>query len=118
MDTHDLTRKLQVKNDSKIVMLVADGLGGLPHEVGGQTELEAANTPNLDSLASRSIQGLSTPVLPGIAPGSGPGHLGLFGFGRPKIIIPEPFSRIKGRMRTTRQRDSTTLKQGNQNPKP
>ena len=57
MDTHDLTRKLQVKNDSKIVMLVADGLGGLPHEVGGQTELEAANTPNLDSLASRSVQG-------------------------------------------------------------
>ena len=71
MDTHDLTRKLQVKNDSKIVMLVADGLGGLPHEVGGQTELEAANTPNLDSLASRSVQGLSTPVLPGIAPALG-----------------------------------------------
>lgn len=80
MDTHDLTRKLQVKNDSKIVMLVADGLGGLPHEVGGQTELEAAHTPNLDALASRGIQGLSTPVLPGIAPGSGPGHLGLFGY--------------------------------------
>jgi len=51
MDTHDLTRKLHQKNDSKIIMLVADGLGGLPHEVGGKTELETANTPNLDALA-------------------------------------------------------------------
>ena len=80
MDTHDLTRKLHQKNDSKIIMLVADGLGGLPHEVGGKTELETANTPNLDALARRGIQGLSTPVLPGISPGSGPGHLGLFGY--------------------------------------
>jgi 2,3-bisphosphoglycerate-independent phosphoglycerate mutase len=53
MDTHDLTRKLNTKNNSKIVMLVADGLGGLPHTIGGQTELEAANTPNLDALATR-----------------------------------------------------------------
>lgn len=80
MDTHDLTRKLHTTNHSKIVMLVADGLGGLPHEVGGQTELEAAHTPNLDALAQRGIQGLSHPVLPGISPGSGPGHLGLFGY--------------------------------------
>lgn len=80
MDTHQLTRELHVKNDAKIVMLVADGLGGLPHEVGGPTELEAANTPNLDKLALRGVQGMSIPVLPGISPGSGPGHLGLFGY--------------------------------------
>lgn len=80
MDMHTLTRELQVKNSSKIVMLVADGLGGLPMEPGGKTELEAAKTPNLSALAARGVQGLSIPVKPGIAPGSGPGHLGLFGY--------------------------------------
>ncbi len=77
---HELTRELFVKNDSKIVMLVADGLGGLPLEPGGLTELETARTPNLDALAQRGVQGGSIPVLPGITPGSGPGHLGLFGY--------------------------------------
>jgi 2,3-bisphosphoglycerate-independent phosphoglycerate mutase len=80
MDIHDLTRELQQKNDSKIVMLVADGLGGLPMQPGGLTELESAKTPNLSALAARGVQGASIPVLPGIAPGSGPGHLGLFGY--------------------------------------
>ena len=80
MDIHDLTRDLQVQNDSKIVMLVADGIGGLPVELGGPTELEAATTPNLDALAARGVQAASIPVLPGISPGSGPGHLGLFGY--------------------------------------
>lgn len=79
-DIHNLTRQLQKKNDSKIVLLVADGLGGLPQKPGGKTELETANTPNLDELARRGVLGLSTPVIPGIAPGSGPGHLGLFGY--------------------------------------
>jgi 2,3-bisphosphoglycerate-independent phosphoglycerate mutase len=79
-DLQDLTRKLQRQNDSKIVMLVADGLGGLPIEAGGGTELETAKTPNMDALAKAGTLGLSTPVLPGIAPGSGPGHLGLFGY--------------------------------------
>jgi 2,3-bisphosphoglycerate-independent phosphoglycerate mutase len=77
---HDLIRELAEKNGSKIVMLVADGLGGLPMEAGGKTELETAKTPNLDRLAARGTSGSSLPVLPGITPGSGPGHLGLFGY--------------------------------------
>jgi 2,3-bisphosphoglycerate-independent phosphoglycerate mutase len=80
MDLHDLTRELQQANDSKIVMFVADGLGGLPMTPQGKTELESAKTPNLDALALQGVQGASIPVLPGIAPGSGPGHLGLFGY--------------------------------------
>lgn len=79
-DIQDLMFKLQRENDTKIVLYVADGLGGLQPQPGGKTELEAANTPNLDALAKRGTLGLSTPVLPGITPGSGPGHLGLFGY--------------------------------------
>ncbi len=80
ISTHDLMRQLRESNKSKIVMLVADGLGGLPIEPGGKTELETAKTPTLDRLAAEGTVGLSTPVAPGITPGSGPGHLGLFGF--------------------------------------
>jgi 2,3-bisphosphoglycerate-independent phosphoglycerate mutase len=80
MSMHDVIRGLLEPSKTKIVMLVADGLGGLPIEPGGKTELETARTPNLDALASEGTVGLSTPVAPGIAPGSGPGHLGLFGF--------------------------------------
>jgi 2,3-bisphosphoglycerate-independent phosphoglycerate mutase len=76
----DLIQSLVEKRDSKIVLLVLDGLGGLPMEVGGKTELEAADTPNLDRLARDGICGLQLPVGPGITPGSGPGHLGLFGY--------------------------------------
>lgn len=87
MDQIDLVRSLKTKNDTKIVMFVGDGLGGLPHEPGGMTELEAAKTPNLDDLATRSVQGASIPVKPGISPGSGPGHLGLFGYDPLKYLI-------------------------------
>ncbi len=80
MDMHQLTRELKIRNQSKIVMLVADGLGGLPLTPGGKTELETARTPNLDELARIGVCGLSIPVKPGITPGSGPGHLGLFGY--------------------------------------
>src|SRR6202045_3291060 len=80
MNTHDLIRGLREPNDSKIVLLVADGLGGLPVEMGGKPELESARTPNLDACVREGVCGLTIPVLPGITPGSGPGHLGLFGY--------------------------------------
>lgn len=87
MDPHSITRQLFVKNSSKIVMYVADGLGGLPHTPDGKTELESANTPNLDALAKQGLQGGSIPVMPGVTPGSGPGHLGLFGYDPVKYVI-------------------------------
>lgn len=80
MADFDLMRELQIANVSKIVMLVIDGLGGLPMEPGGLTELEAARTPNLDHLAAGGLCGLSVPIRPGITPGSGPAHLALFGY--------------------------------------
>jgi 2,3-bisphosphoglycerate-independent phosphoglycerate mutase len=64
----------------RIIMLVLDGLGGLPHAETGLTELESADTPNLDRLAKRAALGLHRPVGWGITPGSGPGHLSLFGY--------------------------------------
>ena len=87
MDTHDLTRSLKESGGGKIVMLVADGLGGLPVEPGGPTELEAAKTPNLDKMAKAGIQGSLIPIKPGITPGSGPGHFGLFGYDPLKYVI-------------------------------
>lgn len=87
MDIHDLTRKLKETSQTKIVMLVADGLGGLPIEPGGPTELEAANTPNLDRLAQKGVSGSMIPIKPGITPGSGPGHLGLFGYDPIRYLI-------------------------------
>jgi len=87
MDIQELVKNLKTTNDSKIVMLVADGLGGLPIEPGGPTELEAAKTPHLDALARRGVQGSMIPIKPGITPGSGPGHLGLFGYDPVKYLI-------------------------------
>ena len=76
-----------VSTSSKMVLLVVDGLGGLAHPETKLSELETANIPNLDAMAQESACGLTTPVLPGIAPGSGPGHLALFGYDPLKYII-------------------------------
>jgi len=76
----DFVTKLVKKNNSKIVLILLDGLGGLPIEEDGFTELETANTPNLDNLAKKGICGLQNPIENGITPGSGPGHLGIFGY--------------------------------------
>jgi len=73
-------QEMAVDNGTKIILLVMDGLGGLPMEPGGPTELEAAHTPNMDALTARASLGLSTVVAPGFSPGSGPGHLALFGY--------------------------------------
>lgn len=79
MDT-ELIDKLIVSNNTKIVFLIMDGLGGLPREEGGLTELETARKPNLNALARRSVCGLLDPVGYGITPGSGPAHFALFGY--------------------------------------
>jgi len=80
MEMLNVYRRLRQKPDGKIVLVVFDGLGGLPREPGGPTELEAAATPNLDSLAAAGMCGLLDNVAPGLTPGSGPAHLGLFGY--------------------------------------
>lgn len=76
----EFLQKLIQPAHTKIAMLIMDGLGGLPREPGGLTELETAHTPNLDALAARSALGLTVPVAPGVTPGSGPGHLAIFGY--------------------------------------
>ncbi len=73
-------RKISRTSPSKIVLLVMDGIGGLPHPKTGKTELESAKRPNLDRIARESICGLSDPVSPGVTVGSAPGHLALFGY--------------------------------------
>jgi 2,3-bisphosphoglycerate-independent phosphoglycerate mutase len=76
----EFLHKLITPAHTRIAMIVMDGLGGLPREAGGKTELETARTPHLDQLAAQSALGLSVPVGPGITVESGPGHLGLFGY--------------------------------------
>ena len=82
MELHRFYSSLAIRTDRtrKIAVLLIDGLGGLSHEdYGYKTELEYANHPNLDRLASHGATGMLTPVLPGVTPGSGPAHIALFG---------------------------------------
>ncbi len=79
-NSFELIKDIALPSPSKMVLLVIDGLGGLPDPETGRTELETANTPNLDRLAARSTCGLADPIAPGITPGSAPGHLALFGY--------------------------------------
>jgi 2,3-bisphosphoglycerate-independent phosphoglycerate mutase len=83
----DVLKDYYTTTHSKIVMLVADGLGGLPHPDTRNSELETASIPNMDRLARESACGLTLPVLPGVTPGSGPGHLALFGYDPLKYLI-------------------------------
>lgn len=76
----DQIRSLAIPAQTKIVLIVSDGLGGLPHPEKGRTELEVADTPHLDRLAKEGLCGFTVPVAWGVTPGSGPGHLGLFGY--------------------------------------
>jgi 2,3-bisphosphoglycerate-independent phosphoglycerate mutase len=80
MSSLDIIKTISQTSPQKIILLVMDGLGGMPHPDTGKTELETAYKPNLDRLAKQGICGLTDPVMPGITPGSAPGHLALFGY--------------------------------------
>src|SRR5712671_2017501 len=81
MKLDEVYKSLTVPNTTKLALVVLDGLGDIATDgTGWRTPLEAAKTPNLDALAKRSAMGRMIPVAPGITPGSGPGHLGLFGY--------------------------------------
>lgn len=85
MNREELFEKISIENQKKMIMIILDGLGGLP--INGKTELETAKTPNLDDLAFDSELGLTHPISIGVTPGSGPAHLSLFGYDPLKYTI-------------------------------
>jgi 2,3-bisphosphoglycerate-independent phosphoglycerate mutase len=89
MATLEILSELHKKAATHIVLLVMDGLGGLPRDSDGKTELEAAATPHLDRLAKEGVLGMTVPLGAGLTPGSGPAHLALFGY--------DPIARPVGR---------------------
>src|SRR3990172_3122125 len=89
MENFRLMSELKKRANTHIVLLVMDGLGGLPRESDGRTELEAAATPNMDRLAREGTLGMTIPLGAGLTPGSGPAHLSLFGY--------DPIARPVGR---------------------
>jgi 2,3-bisphosphoglycerate-independent phosphoglycerate mutase len=87
VDNSSMVESIVRDTGGKMVLLVADGLGGLPHPDTGLTELETASTPNLDALAAESVTGHHVPIAPGITPGSGPAHMALFGYDPVTYVI-------------------------------
>jgi 2,3-bisphosphoglycerate-independent phosphoglycerate mutase len=96
MDRLSLLSELCFENDSKILFWVFDGIGGVPHPETGKTELETAHTPNLDALARRSSCGGLEPHGAGVTPGSGPGHLSLFGYPLEHFDLPRGVLEVLG----------------------
>ncbi len=83
----EMLSTLAHKNDKKILLWVFDGIGGLPHPETGKTELETAVTPHIDAFVARSMTGRTLAFGQGVTPGSGPGHLALFGYPNDQIVI-------------------------------
>src|SRR5664280_3355450 len=101
MNLDALYSELTLKTPAKVALVVMDGVGDIAtREQGYLTPLEAAVTPNLDALDKESAQGRTIPVAPGITPGSGPGHLGLFGYDPLCLLYtsPSPRDRTRSRM--------------------
>lgn len=96
MSRLDLLSDLKFKNDSKILFWVFDGVGGLPHPETGKTELEMADTPALDAFARRAACCGLEPGTAGVTPGSGPGHMSIFGYPSEELELPRGVVEVLG----------------------